>query len=272
MKFLMPEKSSYQITLIGCGGTGGYVAQALSRIVFENEREIKLVFIDGDTVEEKNVGRQNFYYAEAGKNKASVLAERFSFAYGIDIEVIPKFLNSTEYQFLRILSLSDIIISAVDSAAARKEIHKCLESIHTTIKKRIEKNLTIDDLGYMIWIDTGNNESSGQILVGNTFDKKTVKMQKNKKTLSFLPYPSISEPDIINKKLEKKYSPRISCAERIRLKEQSTTINLLMASVVSSMINNLVEGKGIESYKVFVNEEIPGVFPVYVSEVLKSKS
>ncbi|WP_036767972.1 ThiF family adenylyltransferase [Persephonella sp. KM09-Lau-8] len=272
MKFFMPEKPSYKITLIGCGGTGGYIAQALSRIAFESEKEINLIFIDGDAVEEKNVGRQNFYYAEIGENKASVLAERFSFAYGIDIEVVPKFLNSTEYQFLKILSLSDIIISAVDSAAARKEIHECLEAIHTTIKNRIERNLPIDDLGYMIWIDSGNNESSGQILIGNSFDEKIIKMQKNKESLSFLPYPSISEPDIINKKKEKKHSPRISCAERIALKEQSTTINLLMASVVSSMVNSLVEGKGIESYKVFVNEEIPGVFPVYVSEALKNKS
>lgn len=271
MKFSMPEKESYQITLIGCGGTGGYTAQALSRIAFESEKEIKLVFIDGDTVEEKNVGRQNFYYAETGENKASVLAERYSFAYGLEIKAIPEFFTSKYEKFLSLLSLSDLIISAVDSAAARKEIHKSLIKIHKAIENRLSHNMPID-VGYLVWIDTGNNEYSGQILVGNTFDKKIIKRQKKQETISFLPYPSLSEPDIINEKLEKKTSPQTNCAERIRLKEQSATINLLMASVVSSMVNNLLEGKGVESCKVFVNEEIPGVFPVYVSEALKNKS
>ena len=59
--------------LVGAGGTGGFIAPALSRLV-RNPQD--LVIIDRDRVERKNLLRQVFTMADIGRNKASILAER----------------------------------------------------------------------------------------------------------------------------------------------------------------------------------------------------
>ena len=45
------------IIVVGCGGTGGFVADGLARMLPSN---INLVLIDMDRVEEHNLNRQSF--------------------------------------------------------------------------------------------------------------------------------------------------------------------------------------------------------------------
>ena len=47
------------ITVVGCGGTGGFVAEGLCRL-FQG-REATIVLVDHDRVEPHNLLRQNFY-------------------------------------------------------------------------------------------------------------------------------------------------------------------------------------------------------------------
>jgi len=267
MEFKIKEKDFYKITLIGCGGTGGYLAQSLSRIAFDSQKEISLTFIDGDQVEEKNVGRQNFYPADIGFNKAQVLAERYSFATGLEIRYVPEFVSSGSISnnLGSAIYQSDIIISAVDSAGARKNLHEIL----LRISQRYGFIGSGEEKGLLVWIDSGNGHSTGQILVGNSFEKEMVLLQKGEE-ISLLPYPSVIEPDLINEKKEKNSQPTaLSCAERTLLREQSLTINQLMASVVSSITNNLLSQKGVKSYKVVINEDFPGVYPLFIEDYFK---
>ena len=56
------------ITVVGCGGTGGFVAEGLCRL-FQG-REATIVLVDHDRVEPHNLLRQNFYAEDVGKFKS----------------------------------------------------------------------------------------------------------------------------------------------------------------------------------------------------------
>ena len=67
------------ITVVGCGGTGGFVAEGLCRL-FQG-REATIVLVDHDRVEPHNLLRQNFYAEDVGKFKSLALADRLAKAY-----------------------------------------------------------------------------------------------------------------------------------------------------------------------------------------------
>ena len=67
------------ITVVGCGGTGGFVAEGLCRL-FQG-REATIVLVDHDRVEPHNLLRQNFYPEDVGKFKSQALADRLARAY-----------------------------------------------------------------------------------------------------------------------------------------------------------------------------------------------
>lgn len=69
-----------KIVMLGAGGTGGYVAPHLYRLAYLSQRPIQILICDGDTVEEKNLFRQNFVDIDVGQNKAAVLARRYAAA------------------------------------------------------------------------------------------------------------------------------------------------------------------------------------------------
>ena len=75
MKF--PMDRPVKIVMLGAGGTGGYIAPYLYRLLHMLDRPTRFVICDGDIVEPKNLDRQNFVSADLGENKARILAERY---------------------------------------------------------------------------------------------------------------------------------------------------------------------------------------------------
>ncbi len=74
---VLPLYEQLEFYLIGCGGTGSWLAPSLCRLVRtlnEKGKATSLIFIAPDIVEQKNVLRQNFCDAEIGLNKAQTLA------------------------------------------------------------------------------------------------------------------------------------------------------------------------------------------------------
>ncbi|MDE2861768.1 MAG: ThiF family adenylyltransferase, partial [Chloroflexota bacterium] len=67
------------ITVVGCGGTGGFVAEGLCRL-FQG-REARIVLVDHDRVEPHNLLRQNFFAGDVGQFKSKALADRLAKAY-----------------------------------------------------------------------------------------------------------------------------------------------------------------------------------------------
>src|SRR3981081_3327534 len=71
-----PGAQAATIVLVGCGGTGGFVAESLCRLLIG--RNAALYLVDPDRVEAVNVARQAFDVGDVGRFKAEVLADRLS--------------------------------------------------------------------------------------------------------------------------------------------------------------------------------------------------
>src|SRR5437588_4424457 len=71
------------IVLVGCGGTGGFLAEAICRLLIG--RSAQLYLVDPDRVEPHNLLRQAFDRGDIGRFKAEVLAERLSRRFGREV-------------------------------------------------------------------------------------------------------------------------------------------------------------------------------------------
>ena len=142
------------ITVVGCGGTGGFVAEGLCRL-FQG-REANIVLVDHDRVEPHNLLRQNFYPGDVGKFKSQALADRLAKAYRrpVGYSVYP-FREYDErpnrHGYPGLIDYGEsLLIGCADNAAARKAMAECLPGHPAR------------------WlIDAGNDTNWGQVLVGN---------------------------------------------------------------------------------------------------------
>ncbi len=117
------------ILLAGCGGTGSFAAHILAQLAcwaVSTGLDLRLYFIDPDTVEEKNLVRQNFCRAEIGYPKAQTLAWRYMAAFGITITpVVERFSAEMLKKYMPGLSAQGrltIVVGAVDNVRARCDI------------------------------------------------------------------------------------------------------------------------------------------------------
>ena len=218
-----PKTAPVKVIIIGAGGTGGYVIPHLYRIGFVAERSMRILVCDGDVVEEKNLIRQNFVEQDVGRNKAQVLAERYSAAFGIECEYIPRFVESEEELFQ--LTVPDffkssyrgipetqrvILLGCVDNNKSRKLCHAVFAK---------QKDL--------IYIDSGNGEHTGQVVCG---------VRKNGRTIT-KPVAGIY-PDILQG--DEKFPTELSCAERSVSAPQSIAANLFASTIVASILYQLI--------------------------------
>ncbi|MGB9825980.1 MAG: ThiF family adenylyltransferase, partial [Desulfofundulus sp.] len=85
--------STIRLVIAGTGGTGGILVQNLAHYVYGmryRRDRIQIILVDGDVVEERNVGRQKFTLEDVGHNKAERLAIRYSDVFGLDIQYVPE--------------------------------------------------------------------------------------------------------------------------------------------------------------------------------------
>jgi len=80
--------SCRNIILVGCGGTGGFIAQCLAK---STKRPV--VLVDGDTFEKKNLDRQLHDTSVIGKNKAEVRHAVFAETASCKMSFVPKYLD-----------------------------------------------------------------------------------------------------------------------------------------------------------------------------------
>lgn len=102
------------IHVVGAGTTGSFVIFALTRMGFEN-----IVVYDGDKVERKNVGTQGAQFYDPsciGLPKVEALQQRILRETGVQIDVVPRFLQMSNFREAR---FEGIVIMAVDTMKAR---------------------------------------------------------------------------------------------------------------------------------------------------------
>ena len=157
------------VIVIGAGGTGSRLLPMLGQLVRSSIRQfnpngwverLPIYIIDGDTVEEKNLLRQNFIAKDVGQPKASVLASRYSAAFGIPILPIVSFVDGKNKlipigESNSISFNNSLVILAVDSAEARRVILKRM-----TVSGALENGYAMPSC---FVIDAGNEDSFGQV-------------------------------------------------------------------------------------------------------------
>lgn len=108
--------------LVGCGFLGSLFAEEVNKHAYALHEPLTWLFVDGDSVEDRNIANQGFDYVAVGKNKAAVLAERAK-----------KYAHQATALRKRITKLpvwqADFLVDAVDNIETRQMLWR--EAIRT---------------------------------------------------------------------------------------------------------------------------------------------
>lgn len=218
---------SYNIIVVGVGGTGSHLVSFLAQLIGNNQdyaNKHKIILIDGDIVEEKNLKTQKFLQEDIGKSKAEALADRYSSVFKLDIQYMDRYLTD-ETDLKNIITRNTIIVSCVDNNKARKIIDNAFNS-------------TLPDNRYsyaydreLIYIDTGNTSGEDE-LVGQT----VVAYKKGKDII--LPSVSTYFPAILEEQDTIITTP--SCGEVINTNIQNIGANITSACTTFNILNNII--------------------------------
>jgi PRTRC genetic system ThiF family protein len=238
---------SVHIMLVGCGGTGSWLAPHIARIarvLVESGKPTTLSFIDPDIVEKANVYRQNFCDAEVGYHKSRVLAMRYGAAWGVEIGIaVESFRESEPNQYYPHKQLT-VMIGCVDNAAARQSLMRELKHNNEAIPGYAR------ELPKLFWLDCGNAFQSGQVILGSNCDPTAFLDEKNFGQLpgycTMLPAPSLVEPSLLVARPEEfANASELSCEEMAARNLQSLTINQQIAGIAADyLLRLLLPGAG----------------------------
>lgn len=206
----------YSIVVVGAGATGSNITTFLSQLALSEKKIKEIILIDGDLVESKNFANQKFTKNDIGKNKARVLANRFS-KLGIKISYIDKYIERPNelVDIIKSLKGEVILVGSVDNNQARKYM-----------------NLTFynDEIANLIYIDTGNGDKDrwGQTVLGY---KKNFKEVHAPVSTYF--------PQILDEEEPVTETINYSCSQ-IQEHPQNLAVNIMSATTVFLMITNLI--------------------------------
>jgi PRTRC genetic system ThiF family protein len=267
------SKHEISVALIGCGGTGSQVLTGLGQMhasiqaLHQQEgitcRGLNVDVYDPDTVSPFNVGRQLFYATDIGMNKAEVLVGRVNMAYGTKWKAV-----AGEYEDGNSL-WPDVIITCVDTAKARRELHK-----------KLWAHKYMHDVKY--WLDCGNLATVGQVVLGQPgretedqwprgreFDpslalwkgqqKKPVRGDNggyNQYVLEdkcYIRLPCVTElfPDLMDENFDETSEP--SCSMIDALRKQSLFINRTVSAYAVDILWELIREGKVENQGVYFN-------------------
>jgi PRTRC genetic system ThiF family protein len=262
---LLPVTKGTRLVLIGCGGTGSWLAPHVARtarLLREvRDQQVSVVFCDHDHVEEKNIFRQNFCEGEIGRNKAVSLAQRYGHAWGIPIAAIDQRFSrtiATKNDFAP--SYNDqqttVFITCVDNNSARREVAKMCESWP------------------IWWIDTGNLKTAGQVSVGRELFEKELSPLRLPSVTTWAPPPSLQFPKIMRDTSEEVQSAdyaNMSCAELALVDEQGISINHSIASVAASLLAKMLVTKDLHYHCAYVSLDAGTQFVYNSTRILRKQ-
>jgi hypothetical protein len=209
------------VFIIGVGGTGGFLASPIARMVAYHPatENAKVVFIDGDEFEEHNQTRQIVGPSQVGLNKARAMVD-FCYFQGLDnVECKEEFVSMTSFIPMLTRAKSPMIICSVDNDATRHDVLKAISE-------------ACEDKDFF-FITPGNSDGvdnvKGQTLWFGRCEGERVGMDP------FIAYPNISNPiDSIPEKG--------SCALNAPSRPQLISANFFAAAITLSVIQNFLDG------------------------------
>ncbi|GAH60138.1 unnamed protein product, partial [marine sediment metagenome] len=144
------------------------------------------------------------------------------------------------------LSFPGLVIGCVDNGLARRDIARAVKGM-------------IREMSW--WVDAGNGENYGQVVIGNT-DVASDSLPDGDIYYG-LPLPTIQKPELLNQ------APRARDCASIA-EEQGPTINLTMAAVVVEVARRLIAGT-CSWVQLYIDMEAGTLVPVLaIPETIKT--
>lgn len=246
---------------VGVGGTGSWLAPhaaRLVRVLKEQGKKARLLLIDPDIVEAKNISRQNFcdadLSAETPLHKASSLAFRLSLSLGVEVSALcqpfdPDLLEGYPHWVYRRrqTELLTIVVSCLDNAEGRKEVFRILEA-----------NRSYEAPSFWV-LDCGNfpateGDECGQVYLGSAASANDLKHAFSiSKQCIALPSPALQAPDLLLPRPEELAQTPRSCADISLANEQGLTINPMMAAIAANYLFALLVTHDLRTMGTAVN-------------------
>jgi PRTRC genetic system ThiF family protein len=254
-KVLLPSHKAVTLVLVGCGGTGSWLAPSVARVarllVEKFNRDVSVLFVDPDTVEPKNVYRQNFCEAEIGRYKAETLAFRYGLAWGVEIGALATRLRNLSHNELNHGGVQ-VVIGCVDNAEARREIKAKLDPSSRS----------------RWWLDCGNFRAGGQVLIGCGHERY---IDSDPWQLpgfcAELPLPTDRHPELLeDEPLELIPNPdNLSCADLAMLDSQSLSINQAIAAIATDYLVRLLLTRDLTKIATYIDLASGSSRSVYIT-------
>ena len=238
-----------KVVLAGAGGTGSQVLIHLARINISllrmDHKGLIVTVFDPDKVTYNNVGRQQYYTADIGRNKADLLVERINRSFGLRWQSKP-------VKFPRDISKPNIVISCIDDSKGRIKIDK-------KFKGDYQHSFNESEYCTHYWMDFGNSRDSGQFVLGSQAIKQPE--SKQDKYISKLDtvidiFPDIQEYD--TKKLQ-----GTGCSTFVdSLREQDLFINTIVAAHGCKFLWKFLTNSYTDYQGMFYNGETETLNPI----------
>lgn len=227
-------RDTIKVVVVGAGGTGSALLPRLMQLHFAMKElghpgGLQVTVYDDDIVSKANIGRQCFFPQDVGQYKSSLIVNRLNQCWGTSWEAVPKKVKKSD----RINA--DIIIGCVDSRKGRAAIIGAVSSYHC------------------YYIDAGNNENSGQVVIGELCEGSRKKIR--------LPHVADLFPDMVDVELDAK-DDKPSCSVAEALQKQSLVINNTMANEIFNLLWMLVRNGKLNYSGKFVNLETGVARPI----------
>lgn len=242
---VLPKRCpSLRLIQVGCGGIGAFLGTSTARLARECQsqyEDITIQFFDGDTVEERNIRRQNFCLAEVGQNKAESLAYRLNAAWGLSIEAYPRHFKSGDAEPAH--DTLTVLLGCVDNGRARRALHQTLAPYEHH-----------ENDAQCWWIDAGNHSVTAQVLIGNLARLGNVQDSFPLPTIcQSLPSPALLHPELLTIQPEEAPRPKQSCAELAAADPQSLTINAIVAAHMADYLLRLLITKDLRRFATYID-------------------
>ena len=255
------------VILVGVGGNGCRVLHGLAQLhlamkALGHRYGLSVTSYDADVVSAANIGRTVFSASDIGQYKATVLTQRINCAYDLDWTAVPKKIDGQSA-----FSGCDILISCVDSAKARRDIHSVLK----------------ETAGFnppKYWLDLGNMQTTGQVILGEPdlgsysrshgFGVDHVFPRTKKSDAAYPPrLPCVTDmfPELLDDKLPEDDRP--SCSLQEAIAGQDLFINAHVSTWALQLLWELCRNATIERHGYFINLETGNARPLTVESSMK---
>ena len=246
--YLLQPQHRITVHLIGAGGTGSQVLEALARMdaaLFKlGHPGLNVSVFDADEVSEANIGRQLFSPVDIGENKAVCLTTRINRFFGLDWEAVPA-MYSVECK------AANLTISCVDNVKSRLMINTHLKDESLPVGDVYEQPL--------YWLDFGNKQKTGQVVLG-TVGKHPQPRESGYKVIGKL--PTICDLFDLTQVDETDSGP--SCSVMEALRKQDLYINSTLSQMGCTLLWKLFREGIIEYHGVYLNLETMRTNPLAI--------